>query len=144
MTYCNRFLLDKQVLYLIMGPIMRLIPALTGKIIKYNFIDTMARKYMSDSLQNMDDLRRRSQEVGEDFFVKTGSDFFCTRVESYLIGYQYFITSELVPDDPSGRDRRYTIRRGGTDGHIETEGEFQAYESIEEARKSVHQLLKSK
>ena len=99
---------------------------------------------MSDPLRNMDDLRRRSQEAGDDFFAKTGSDFRCTRVESYLIGHQYFITSELVPGDASGRDRRYTIRRGRTDGHIETEGEFQAYESIQEARKSVQELLRSK
>ena len=98
---------------------------------------------MSTPLQNMDDLRRRSQLAGEDFFEKTGSDFLCTRVESYLIGQQYFITSELVPGDDSGRERRYTIRRGGKDGHIETDGEFQAYASIQQARKAIQRLLAS-
>ena len=61
---------------------------------------------MSMPLQNMDDLRRRSQLAGEDFFEKTGSDFLCTRVETYLIGHQYFITSELVTGDESGREDR--------------------------------------
>ena len=99
---------------------------------------------MSTPLQNMDDLRRRSQLAGEDFFEKTGSDFLCTRVETYLIGHQYFITSELVTGDESGRERRYTIRRGGEDGHIETEGEFQSYESIQQARLAIQSLLKNR
>lgn len=93
--------------------------------------------------ETIDDLRRANQAGGQGFFEKTGQDHACTRVETYLVGHEYFVTSELVADDPDDRRRRYTIRRGLSDGTVETVGEYQAYESIQQAQKAIYQRVRA-
>jgi len=98
---------------------------------------------MSENFENIDQLRLANQAQGQGFFEKTGQDHACTRVETYLLGHLYFVTSELLPDDATTRDRRYTIRRANPDATIETVGEYQAYNSILQAQKFIYQLLNS-
>ena len=96
---------------------------------------------MKNKFQDIDDLRRYCQKMGCDFFEKTTRDHQCTRIETYLIAGEYFITSELASDDPTGRSRRSTIRRATTQGQIETVGNDQAYKSIQQAQQALIKLL---
>ena len=93
--------------------------------------------------ENIDELRRANQACGQGFFEKTGQDNACMRVETYLIGHEYFVTSELVAADPDDRQRRYTIRHALPDATIETAGKYQAYDSIRQAQKAIYQLLRT-
>ena len=93
------------------------------------------------SFRDIDDLRRHCHRHGCDFFEKTTRDHQCTRVETYLIAGRYFITSELTCADPTGRSRRCTIRRAGDHGQIETVGNDQAYDTIQQARQALYKLL---
>ena len=100
-----------------------------------------ANTIMTKTFQDIDDLRRYSQKMGCDFFEKTTSDYQCTRIETYLIAGEYFITSELTSGDPSGRSRRCTIRRGTPQGQIETVGNDQEYDSIQQAQQALMKQL---
>ena len=96
---------------------------------------------MKNKFHDIDDLRRFCRQKGCDFFQKTTRDHQCTRIETYLIAGEYFITSELASDDPTGRSRRSTIRRATTQGQIETVGNDQAYDSIQQAQQALIKLL---
>ena len=98
---------------------------------------------MAQRFENLDQLRRANQATGQGFFEKTGQDHACTRVETYLLSCLYFVTSELVAGDPTGRDRHYTIRRANADATIETVGQYQAYDSIQQAQKAIYQLVRT-
>jgi hypothetical protein len=96
---------------------------------------------MAQRFEDIDQLRHANQSTGQGFFEKSGQDHACTRIETYLLGHLYFVTSELLADDPTGRDRRYSIRRANPDATIETVGQYQAYDSINQAQKAIYQLL---
>ena len=98
---------------------------------------------MERLFEDMDQLRLANRAAGEDFFDKTGVENLCTRVETYLIGGQYFVTSELDPADPTHRDRRCSVRRALPSGRIETVGDFQAYESIPAAQQAIRKIMGS-
>ena len=97
----------------------------------------------ANRFSDLDEVRLANRRAGDHFFDEEVLNASCTRVETYLLGGQYFVTSELATDDPSGRDRRSTVRRVLADGRIETEGAYQAYESIQAAREAISTLLKT-
>ena len=90
----------------------------------------------------MDEVRRANRRAGDHFFDEEIMNVSCTRVETYLLGGQYFVTSELATDDPSGRERRCTVRRVLPNGRIETVGAYQAYEGLQAAREAITGLWK--
>lgn len=70
-------------------------------------------------------------KTGKYFFSKDTVKFWGSRIESVLIDGEYFVTSE---DNFDRTKRLYTVRKFSNNYQdIVTVGEFQAYETLEEA-----------
>ena len=85
---------------------------------------------------SIDEIRQHNQAIGHYFFSPGAMRFFRSKVGRYVIGGQYFITSEQFNNDSP---RLYTIRKC-VDGRVEQVGEFQQYKSAAAARKAALKL----
>lgn len=99
---------------------------------------TPARTYTYHSIA---DVRRANAAAGNYWFNAATMRFFGTRIETALIGGEYFITSENQFD--SAAPRRYSVRRAMPDGSIDTVGEFQAYRTLDEAREALREYRRA-
>lgn len=82
------------------------------------------------SYTNLRDVVRANDEAGQHWFETDTMEFFKTKLETDLIDGRYFISSERGPHFP----RAFSIRMADEDGHIETVGDFMAYETLEDAK----------
>lgn len=80
--------------------------------------------------KGMADVKRANRGIDNHWFDSGTMLFFNCRIETKLADGRYFISSETGPDEI----RRYTIREVEPDGAIDTVGEFQQYETLEDAR----------
>lgn len=90
--------------------------------------------------QTIEDVKAANRQIGGHWFDRSTMRFFNTKIESGLIGGKYFITSERRDDDCP---RLFTVREARPDGGIGTVGEFQGYQSREDARDAVRVLAKT-
>lgn len=89
---------------------------------------------------SMDDVRAVNAEIGHCWFDRSTMRFFRTRIESTLIGGQYFVTSEQCSD---AHRRLYSVRRAEPNGQIDTVGEFQQYGARKDALAAIRQLVRA-
>lgn len=82
------------------------------------------------------DVKRANSEIGNCWFSPDTLAYFDSRIGRFLFGGRWFVTSEC---GPSG-ERRYTVRRANADGTIDTEGDFQQYDTAAEARRAAQRL----
>ncbi len=87
----------------------------------------------------MADVKAANQAIGNHWFDRSSMRFFNTRIESGLIGGRWFITSERFDDNAP---RKFTVRRADPDGSVDTEGDFQQYRTLDDARMAARQLRK--
>ncbi len=80
--------------------------------------------------RTISDVKAANREVGEHWFERSTMRFFNTRIVSKLISGRYFVTAERMDDT---RRFKYTVRSAEPDGSIDTVGEFQQYDSKEDA-----------
>lgn len=71
------------------------------------------------------------------FFSEKTMRFWGCRVSAEVVGGCYFVTSER---DFSNTQRLYTIRKANADGTIDTVGDFQAYATLEQAKRAMRKL----
>ena len=88
------------------------------------------------------EVKQANKQAGLHFFDKKTMEFFNSRIESTLIkkeGKQYFITSEQFSNSLSNYigKRLFTIREVKENGEIKTIGEFQGYNTKQEAKKEL-------
>lgn len=76
----------------------------------------------------MADVKAANKAVGGSWFSAENMRFFNARIESGLIGWKYFVTSERF-DYGNEHPRLFTIRAAMPDGSIETVGKFQEFSS---------------
>ena len=91
--------------------------------------------------KTMQEVKQANKQIGNHFFDKKTMEFFNSKIESSLIEKnekQYFITSEQFtgPGEYIGK-RLYTIREVKPNGEIKTIGEFQGYNTKQEAKKEL-------
>ena len=68
--------------------------------------------------------------------------FFRSVADHGVIGGRYFVTSEqYVPYDGDPDPRRFTVRVANDDGTIGTVGDFQAHDTLEQARAAARALV---
>lgn len=93
--------------------------------------------------ESMEDVRAANESIGHHWFEPSTLRFFRSRIGQTLYGGRYFVTSEQFVPRATGCSgpRRYTIRAAKPSGAIETVGEFQQYETSEQARRVIKQLL---
>jgi len=89
------------------------------------------------------EVKQANKQAGLHFFDKKTMEFFNSRIESTLINKkdnnrQYFITSEQFTGlgEYIGK-RLFTIREVKENGEIKTIGEFQGYNTKQEAKKEL-------
>lgn len=83
----------------------------------------------------MEDVKRNNKESGQHFFDPDTMKFFRSKVESGLLKQKYFVTSECAGDD---HPRLYTVRKYDPKEYdIRTIGEFQGYQTEEEALEEI-------
>lgn len=89
------------------------------------------------------DIKEANKAIGQYFFEPATMRFFSSKLASRTVyGGRYFLTSEqFVGSDGYAAPRKYTIR-ACYDGKIDTVGDFQQYQTIEEARAAVRELVK--
>jgi hypothetical protein len=82
-------------------------------------------------------MKKLNKAAGQHWFSKETMEFFQTKIE-HNFG-EYFITSEQCdPDFP----RKYTIRKfDPVTCKVDTVGSFQEYDTVEEAKQAVSNLL---
>lgn len=68
-----------------------------------------------DAIETVADLRRKNEEIGNHFFSPSTMKGFASKVESEILGGQYFITSEK---NFNGTKREFTIRGFKPDGKV--------------------------
>jgi hypothetical protein len=79
------------------------------------------------------EIKRANRATGHHFFDQM--HFFGSRIASTVINGRFFITSEQFEANDGNRDhRRYTIRETLPNGAITTLGEYQAYDTLANAR----------
>jgi len=75
-------------------------------------------------------IKAANSAAGQHFFDPGAMRFFKSKVDTFIFGERFFVTSEQGPNDV----RRYSVREAKFDGSIDTIGEFQAYDSLTKAR----------
>lgn len=92
----------------------------------------------------VNEIERRNKNAGYFFFDADSKRFFRSRIAPGVFHhdakeiYNIFITSEKDSDDSH---RWYTIRRMREDGSIENLSKFQAYFSLDSARRAVRRFI---
>ncbi len=81
------------------------------------------------SYDNLNAVVKANDEAGQHWFDADAMEFFKSRLESDLIDGRYFISSERGPHFP----RAFSIRMADEDAHIQTVGDFMAYETLKDA-----------
>jgi hypothetical protein len=88
--------------------------------------------------QNIRQIEYANTSAGHHFFDKSTMRFFRSKIASQsVINGRYFITSEQFD---ASSPRLYTIRVANDDGTIDTVGEFQAYETVQAAKRAASLL----
>ena len=82
------------------------------------------------SYTNLQDVVRANDKAGRHWFEDDTMQFFKTRLESDLIDGLYFISSERGPHGP----RAFSVRMADEEAHIQTIGDFMAYETLKDAK----------
>lgn len=84
-------------------------------------------------------VRAANRAIGHHFFSPDTMRFFNSRVESsHVHGGKYFVTSERREAD---MPKRYTIRESLADGSIQTVGDFQAFDTLADAERTISDML---
>ena len=85
-------------------------------------------------------IKRANADAGHHFFERSTMRFFDSRIASrHPIGGRYFVTSERFS---LAYPRLYTVRECGENGHVNTVGKFQAYITVEAAKRAAEQLAR--
>lgn len=86
------------------------------------------------------EVRAANKAAGSPWFDPETRKFFNSKVESRLYQHSYFITSERYN---SSYPKLYTVRKAKPSGHIMTISVFQEFDSLDEARVWLRQLVRS-
>lgn len=89
------------------------------------------------TFQTMAEVKKANKAAGQFWFSPNTLRFFDSRIESELLGGEFFVTSEHRPGDR----RKFSVRRVTPDAHIENVGEFYAYATLAAALKAINALL---
>lgn len=79
---------------------------------------------------SMKEVKEANEAIGNHWFSEGAMAFFNSVIETELIGRRYFVTSERME---LSHPKQYTIREACEDGTIETVGDFQEFDSLDEA-----------
>ena len=94
-----------------------------------------------ESYDDIDEMREDNKAIGHHWFSPDTMRYFRTRIHGGVIAGHYFITSEqFQPLYGAPEPRRYTVRTCSA-GHVDTIGDFGAYESLADARRAVKALV---
>jgi hypothetical protein len=88
--------------------------------------------------QTIEDVKAANRSIGHHYFDRGTMRFFNSKIESGLIGGKYFITSERME---LNMPKRYSVRMAAPDGTIDSIGEFQQYDSKEDAREAIRAIM---
>ena len=95
---------------------------------------------MINTINTVADLKRECNSKGYNWFGKDEMRFFKTKLRDKIYKEKYFITSEQFMNEA----RLYSIRKFTIEGreiHINTVGEFQGFESYNEAKSYIKNNL---
>ena len=110
----------------------------------------MKKETTFQQFKTLAEVKKANKQIGDHFFDRQTMEFFNSRIESKLINNnknqkqnkQFFITSEQFKDNGINgyiAERLFTIREATKTGEIKTIGEFQGYNSKEQAKKELKQ-----
>lgn len=93
------------------------------------------------------EVKARNREAGQHWFSPSTMRFFRSKVARWTKtaadGRVYFVSSEqFVGSSGIASPRQYTVRVQQLDGSIDTIGEFQAYETLAEAKRAAAEASK--
>jgi hypothetical protein len=92
--------------------------------------------------RTIEQVKKLNAAIGHTWFAPETMRFFASHVLPTIYGGKYFISSE--EDTYGNYARKFTIRIAYRDGQIDTVGDFQAYETAEEAIEAVTEIVKGK
>jgi len=85
----------------------------------------------------MKEVMEANERIGHNFFRGDTMEFWGSELHSEVFAGEYFVTCE---DNFNRTARLYTIRKANADGSIDTVGDFQAYETLEQAKEAMYKL----
>lgn len=103
-------------------------------------METMETKARGDFLK-IYNVKVANHEAGFHFFEADTMAFFDSQIESTLFGGCLFITSEQFHGSTEDGPRRYTVRVAMADGSVDTLGEFQEFETWDNAMDAIRDEL---
>lgn len=90
--------------------------------------------------KTISEVKKANKEIGHFFFEKSTMIFFNSRIESGVLKGRFFITSERFDENSP---RLFTLREVDNDGRVNTLGEFQEFNTIQEAKEYLKNHLKA-
>ena len=88
------------------------------------------------------EIKKANRNAGQYWFSKDTLRFFDSRVEPKVYGGRLFISSEQFHGSDGYSDpRKYTIRLCDDEGHIQTVGDFQDHDDLEEVKEAIQGIL---
>jgi hypothetical protein len=90
--------------------------------------------------RNIEQIKKLNKAIGHHWFSPETMSFFSCEVLPTIYAGKYFITSE--EDTFANYARKFTVRIAKANGDIDTVGDFQAYETAEEAIEAVQELIR--
>jgi len=90
--------------------------------------------------RSIEQIKKSNEAIGHNWFRADTMRFFSSEVLPTIYGGKYFISSE--EDTYGNYARKFTIRIAKANGDIDTVGDFQAYETAEEAMKAVTEMVR--
>ncbi len=83
------------------------------------------------------EFKKLNKSIGNHWFDNGAMEFFNSAIEHWDADTGLFITSDKMGD----RERKFSIRRANFEtGRVKTVGEFQEYDTLAEAKKSLKQI----
>jgi len=86
----------------------------------------------------IEEIKIANKQINNYWFENKTMRFFNSVIESKVLYGWYFITSERTSEI---LPRKYTIRKALPTGKIENVGKFQKYDNVEDAKKSLLNIL---
>lgn len=91
--------------------------------------------------KSIEEIRLANRKAGRHFFDADTLQFFSSSIYGEIYGGRFFITSEQDSNSHYTYPRKWSIRAASNNGaSIDTIGEFQAYDTLEEAQQAVRFL----
>ena len=81
--------------------------------------------------KTIDEIKQANEDAGRFWFSPGALRFFNSHIHSPVFGGRYFVSSERFDET---YPKLFTVHRINDEGHIETIGEFQQYETLDDAQ----------